>query len=1032
MRYLIVIISFLFSLTVTAQSPDFKFSFNINDGLSDNRVYSIIQDDRGFIWLGTHNGLSRFDGKNFTVFNTNNSDLKGNTIWDIKKGPPQYIIMGTRYGAVVLNTWTSEMRTITITSVPELDVYANNVRHLGYTDKNEIILGTLNGVYVVDWNGNLITMVEAGFDVMDLGIKRLHFTTGITTFTNGDALLLTTAGYYYYDSYLKKIIKVTDLPDSFKLLKDFLKVRDDSYVFESNQSDQLFFIDHWSFIDSLYILDIKKQKVIVQKLPFVVKNNIRWDSKIQFHSDSLLTITTARDGFFIFRYNSNNHNLQLISERVGSNLFCQYVLLDVDRNYWLGTESGIFYGNDRNSSIENISIEPFIKKKGYHPVTAILLHQNKTWIGGFSENSGVIVLDKNRRFIKRIDLFKNPTDRNFIISISAWSQDTLLVGTKYGAFFLDCNTYAASPFNIRYSNNFYSKIIIEKSFQSADGEIWLSGGQTGGVWKINKKRDSLIHIKPGKSAADFPMRNAGAFAEDTMGNIWMVHWEDGITRYNRQKKAFDTLINKWPGNILNRFDCSGIVIDKTNNFWFFINSFGLVNFDLKKNTISRKLTTNDQADDNASSLLLTDDSLIWMNLRHSIVVYNTKSGNLSAFSSKNGLPQESNSLQKLVYEPETKTILAGFSNNISLIPNKAIGVLGQKKKVFITSIKVLKTNEVIDFTRPISLSYKKNDLRIDFAIPDYDYNLPHSDFEYRLNDDETWISTGPASYLNLNNLKHGDYHLQIRQAGFVNDNQPYMAEIQFSIKPAFHQTLLFYLFIALAVFLILYGFYRYRVGQIKKVNAIREKIATDLHDDIGSRLTNIRVLSEMGENDITPIHEKKIFLQRIIDEALASGEALDEIVHHMQHVEEESGDFSARMRRYASELYNTNHTELILKIDDEVNTDLLGVEQKRDLFLSFKEILNNINKHAHARHVFIELKSDAKNLFLLVKDDGKGFTKNETADRNGLKNIQSRISKWEGKVRIDSQSGSGTSISIRMPFEKTSHIRRIFTWKYFS
>ncbi len=118
-------------------------SYSVKDGLSDNRVYNIVQDDRGFIWIGTANGLNFFDGNKFTIYNTNNSKLKDNQIYEIKKARTHELLLATGYGAILMDTRTAIMKLITVPSLRGLENVANNVRHIAYTSRDEIVLGYL-------------------------------------------------------------------------------------------------------------------------------------------------------------------------------------------------------------------------------------------------------------------------------------------------------------------------------------------------------------------------------------------------------------------------------------------------------------------------------------------------------------------------------------------------------------------------------------------------------------------------------------------------------------------------------------------------------------------------------------------------------------------------------------------------------------------------------------------------------------------------------------------------------------------------
>ena len=1006
-----------FSLSSGAQQfANFK-SFTVKDGLSDNRVYSIVQDDRGFIWAGTANGLSFFDGNKFTIFHKGNSKLIENQIFEIKKGREHELLLATPYGAILMDTRTLIMNQIIVPSVPGLEEIANSVRFVEYTSNDEIILGTFLGVYVFDRKGTLVDSLLSDYKVSEVGIRFLHFARGLATFQNGDVFISTTNGFYIYDHFRRKISDFKSIENpGYVYLANFLQGRTAGYNFEINRFDQLLLIDNYGMIDSLFMVDVPEKEVNQYKLPFTVKDNIRWDSKIQVHNDSVITISTARQGFYIFSYDASHLQLSLISGELASNFLTLYVLKDNGDQFWVATEKGFLKELTGLPVIKNISIKPFIPNGNYHPVTTAYYAGNKYWVGGYSRESGLIVMDTNFNLIRRLDFVTGNRDKNFIVSIVPWTKDTLLIGTKSGAFVVDMSNYGSAAFSFPGLNEISSRLIFAKYHRDSKGILWLSGGQTGGVWKFDQQKRTVQHFKPGKTFEDYPLRNAGAIAEDENGDLWMVHWVDGLARWNRDKNRFDTVIKKWPVDNLAGFNCSGIVKSDEGGFWFFINSYGLVKYDIGKNKFERVVATNDKADDNTDCLLMTGGRKLWMDLRHSILVYDIKDQNLVTLTTKNGLPDESNSGVGLFYFASKEEIAVGFSNMISILDVNSFEMKPAHSEIFITGVKNLKNGSFENFIEPLSFNYKNNDFRIDFAIANVNYVIPSPQFEYRVSDEDQWNLIGSVNSINLNNLSPGEYKIQIRSADDNSKSEQRFASFELKIFPPFQRTIWFYIAILLFVILLAYLIYRIRLRQVLAIQEVRNKISSDLHDDIGSRLTNIRMLSLVSESETIPAFERGQYLKKISEEALASGEALDEIVRNMNIHDEEFEDVIARMRHYAGSIFNNGATKLKMHVDEKVAVKKMKFEKQRDLFLIFKELLNNIRKHANAKLVSVFFKINENNLVLEVTDDGAGFDMKEFTDRNGIKNIKYRIKKWNGKVSINTKKGNGTRTSIILPF----------------
>jgi len=196
---------------------------------------------------------------------------------------------------------------------------------------------------------------------------------------------------------------------------------------------------------------------------------------------------------------------------------------------------------------------------------------------------------------------------------------------------------------------------------------------------------------------------------------------------------------------------------------------------------------------------------------------------------------------------------------------------------------------------------------------------------------------------------------------------------------------------------------------------VRNRIATDLHDDIGSALSNINMLAAIISQKIDNPDEAKKYLQRIGEEVNASSQSLDDIIWSIDTRNDTLEETIARMRRYAAELFEANeHIRCNLDFDETFSQRKLNIEQRRDIFLVYKEALNNVYKHAAATSVLVKVRFNEHILFLLIEDNGKGFDVNRITHRNGLKNMKTRIEKWKGSLKITSCQ-SGTRLEAEMP-----------------
>src|SRR5262249_30387881 len=239
------------------------------------------------------------------------------------------------------------------------------------------------------------------------------------------------------------------------------------------------------------------------------------------------------------------------------------------------------------------------------------------------------------------------------------------------------------------------------------------------------------------------------------------------------------------------------------------------------------------------------------------------------------------------------------------------------------------------------------------------------------------------------------------------------AGFPFRILPPLWQRWWFRTAAVLLISALAYAFYRYRVSRLLEVVAMRMRIATDLHDDIGANLTRIAVLSEVVRRKGHADTDEQ--LASIATVARESVTAMSDIVWTISPGRDGLDDLTSRMRDHAEEVFTANGTELTFTAP-AIDRDLrLSVDTRRDVYLIFKEALNNAARHSGCSHVHVSLRSDATGLILSVADDGAGFDIVSGEQGNGLASMRRRAERLGAKLDISSQAGKGTTVQLEVP-----------------
>ena len=206
-----------------------------------------------------------------------------------------------------------------------------------------------------------------------------------------------------------------------------------------------------------------------------------------------------------------------------------------------------------------------------------------------------------------------------------------------------------------------------------------------------------------------------------------------------------------------------------------------------------------------------------------------------------------------------------------------------------------------------------------------------------------------------------------------------------------------------------------RVKRRKELESLRQRIASDLHDDIGSNLSSIALLAELGKTETA---EPELVVEEFTEIKLTADktiESMRDIVWLIRPGEETWKQMMTRFRETASKLLRTH--EYVFIETGQMHDDRLPLEFKRDFFLIYKEVLNNIVRHADAENVFIEVETARGKLDLKIQDDGKGFDNldQEFREGNGLRNLRMRAQAIGAKLKVKSKPKHGTVVQLTAP-----------------
>ncbi|MGZ8525613.1 MAG: triple tyrosine motif-containing protein, partial [Chitinophagaceae bacterium] len=276
--------------------------------------------------------------------------------------------------------------------------------------------------------------------------------------------------------------------------------------------------------------------------------------------------------------------------------------------------------------------------------------------------------------------------------------------------------------------------------------------------------------------------------------------------------------------------------------------------------------------------------------------------------------------------------------------------------------------------------------------------------------DKNWSNITDRNFISYN-LQPGKYTFKVLAINNDGTRSLSPATLSFSIASPFWKTWWFVFFCVASVFAIAYAIYRYRLNQVLKLEKLRSRISSDLHDDIGSTLSSISILSEVAiqENDKRQSIE---MVKEIKESSISLMEKMDDIIWSVNPKNDSLENLMIRIKRFASHLFEAKDIDYSITIDDSIRDISLSMEYRQHIYLILKEAINNIVKYAECTEASIQIKKGTGVLKISITDNGKGFSPALLHPGNGLLNMKERAGLINAELKIISVPGEGTKISL--------------------
>ncbi len=921
------------------------------DGLVQGQVASMLQDSKGYIWFATYDGVSKWDGKYFENIQTHNG-LLSSVVLDIKEGIDGKIYIACYQGGILIYD-NGQLDTLN----KKNGLLSNAITSIIVLPNNEILFaGTGNKITKLK-NGNLSDWAkEVNYPNNNKYTIRDSYQD-----KQGVLYLATQKGLLIYKNNTFQIITSKDGLNHNLLFS----------VVGNNKG--VLYTASYKGINKI-------ENGIISELTKLPGFRNSYSSKVIVSSDGTLFgattngIITEKDGI-----------IKTLTEKNGLSFNqCYSVLEDNNGIIYFGTQGfgvslynpkEIFVNYNKNTGLPNKSIWSILKTD-----------DGNLYLGS---TKGVIIKTKTNISILNK---KNGLIDNFVRVLKQSKDGRILVGTNGGLSIVDKGNFKNFPLR-----NKFGVTQIYSILETDSGDIYL-GTQTGLVILRNNiiiKKDESEFIRKkmlenlgGESIYSIAKLNEHSFVFGTI---------QGLVIYSKGSLKFFTTKNGLVDNSAN-------VVHVTNNGTILVGTLKGINI-IKNGIVTDTIDVSDGLSNNSIADIEEDTKgRIFVSTYNGLNVLTNINNRLTIrqLYKKDGLIGNDFTQNGTYVDNEGNLWLAtllGISkyNPNSDAPPKVL------PKIYLTGVEIFNKNYPLSKLLKLKkLEYNQNYIK--FIYTGINLSAPEKIiYKYRLNGiDKGWVKS-KNNFANYTNLEKGNYTFEVKarnEWGYW--SKP--AKISFVINPAWWETWWFRLLIISSISFLIWSLFQYRLNYLLKIERLRTKIASDLHDDVGSLLTQISINADSLNytSDTNKIKEKSGFI------VSKSGEVINLMRDVIWSIDSRNDTFESlvdRIHNFALEFLPQKG--IILEFENKI-TELkknLKINFRQNTMMIAKEAINNSVKYSECNKIKILLEYKSKTFKMIISDNGKGIDLENVKLGNGLKNMQMRANTIGAEIKFKNENG---------------------------
>lgn len=997
-------------LLLGAQSVAVKY-VTINDGLSQNYIYSILQDAKGFLWFGTKDGLNRYDGYSFRIFRKDNADplsLSDNTVTALYRTGDTLWVGTAAGGLLCFDQRRSEFlrKEHPFATIAPLRNHQINV--ISSTKDGRLLIGTAGaGLFIL----SPATGTWKVFRTDSASVNSLHSNNIADVTEDREGNVWVAAGglsIIRTDGRVERVDRGQDDPAS-------PGVDRISALFCDPQGR--IWVSYRIGID---LYDRGERRRILIATP---ENNFFWCGKVRCASDGTFWTTSVHH---LLRIDPGTLVPQAVAAFTDQRISGGFAI-DHSDNVWVGTAGwGAVMYNPRTA------------KFGKHP-------------GNFLVELFSGVYRRMDRFVRRdreLSTFDPAMRGNeFRIPFRATNGDLYIATSDAHIFRMTPDSvlsfHTLVPDRTPDRKSFAATMFFEDSAHT----VWIV--RNSGIIRFFERPELHDHI-PLYPDAEAPANSSGYTDITTVtvsrdGMYWIGTPTNGLLRYDPKRGT-----KKWYR--YREYDTASIshnhvlcIVEDPNEpyryLWIGTDGGGLDRFDRTTEQFS-SFTEHEGFPNNTVYGILTDErKTFWISTNKGIVNFDPATHAMRMFDVYDGLQSNEFNRKEYYRHPDGMMYFGGVNGYNAFRPAEITLNTAAPATVF-TDLRLFNRSlsfkqdpailrQPMEFTDTVMLNYSDNVVTFEFAAMEFTASAKNR-FRYRLNGfDAEWIHNRTSRTATYTNIDPGTYQFEVKAAngdGVWNDVP---ATLTVVIQPPFWRTWWFLSLVSVLFLSVGPLIYYMRVTELKREQTRqqeisrlliesqegeRKRIAQEMHDSLGQELLVIKNRALMGLKTVLPEAKEKRQLEQISEGATAILKLVRSMSHSLRPPELDRLGLTETIRSILTTVRESSGITMDAEVD-EID-GMVKKENEINIIRILQEALSNIERHSQATTVWISLRTDGTVIRLTIRDDGRGFAPGHGKPGIGLAGMTERVRILLGSLSIASEEGKGTTVTISIPIHR--------------